>query len=325
MRPELETYQLIDRYLNGELGGEELSSFEAKMKSETDFAQEIELQKLTNSVIAGAAYDKLRAQMKADIRALDAKKMASKSIWRRVIAGSSIAICAGFGYYFYTSSENVLEKVQATDSQSDISVSEASEVTPKIAISEKKVEEKIERATLPRTSSKRELKVEQEAKQIESPLVAQSLESEAVKPAEMPITHSKVPTQREPEIISHKAIQESSHIHALSQKEEKHVKKESVKPEEVEMQEKHSTQTVHTVHSSSGETWKIPVEQGKEYTVQVFNSAGVQVFKHSSQNSHLTEWDGTASNGALLEAGIYVYIIEYVNGTKETGQITIVK
>lgn len=322
MRPELETYHLIDRYLNGELVGEELSSFEAKMQSEADFAQEIELQKLTNSVIAGAAYDRLRAQMKADIRALDSKKASSKSIWKRVIAGSSIAICAGFGYYFYTRSENVLGKMQGVDNQSNESVSKKPEVASKLAVPEKKLEEK----AIHQTSPKQELKSQQEAKPNESPISTQKLETEVPKAIEVPVVHSKEPALQEQEIVSHRFIHEPAHAPVVKSKEERHVKKEAAKSEEIEApQEKHHTQAAYTIHASSGETWKIPVEPDKEYTIQVYNSAGVLVFKHSSQNEHLTEWDGTASNGALLEAGIYVYIIEYVNGTKETGQITIVK
>jgi hypothetical protein len=45
LRPELETYQWIDRYLNGELKGSELQDFEAQMQSDPAFAEEVDTRK----------------------------------------------------------------------------------------------------------------------------------------------------------------------------------------------------------------------------------------------------------------------------------------
>ncbi|HSY60648.1 MAG TPA: hypothetical protein VK796_02180, partial [Cytophaga sp.] len=66
MRPELETYHLIDSYLNGKLEGEALRTFENQLQSDPAFAEEVSFQKLTNEVVVGASYDNLRSQMTND-------------------------------------------------------------------------------------------------------------------------------------------------------------------------------------------------------------------------------------------------------------------
>ena len=60
MRPELETYQLIDHFLNGTLEGDALHAFEQRMREDASFAEEVALQKITNAVVIGASYQTLK-------------------------------------------------------------------------------------------------------------------------------------------------------------------------------------------------------------------------------------------------------------------------
>ena len=39
----------------------------------------------------------------------------------------------------------------------------------------------------------------------------------------------------------------------------------------------------------------------------------------------MTEWNGIGGQGEYMDAGLYIYIIEYSNGTKENGQVTIIR
>jgi hypothetical protein len=74
LRPELETYQLIDNYLNGTLTGEELAAFEQRLQTDSSLAEEVSFVQLTNEVVVGATFDALRNQMSNDIADIDASK-----------------------------------------------------------------------------------------------------------------------------------------------------------------------------------------------------------------------------------------------------------
>lgn len=99
MREELETYHLIDRYLNQELRGEELLSFKRKLKEESSFAEEVQHQQLVNEVVRGSHFDSLRAQMQKDISSLDAGTSKAKW-WIGGLLG--LTLVAGLSYLYYT-------------------------------------------------------------------------------------------------------------------------------------------------------------------------------------------------------------------------------
>ena len=119
MRPELETYQLIDNYLNGSLTGDAFVAFEKRMQSDAGFAEEVDLVKLSNQVVIGASIESLRQQMRADITAIDQKSMFSKvKNWSAGILLGTAVLTTGL-FYVQSSKEelskkNILNKEDAT-------------------------------------------------------------------------------------------------------------------------------------------------------------------------------------------------------------------
>ena len=57
------TYDLIDRYLNGELSGEELSAFEARKNSDSALAQEIEISATMKAFLSDSVENDLRKNL----------------------------------------------------------------------------------------------------------------------------------------------------------------------------------------------------------------------------------------------------------------------
>ena len=62
MRTEVEKYELIERYLQGELKGDELVSFQHALQNNADFAKEVEQHKQLMSFIEDSTYIDIKAK-----------------------------------------------------------------------------------------------------------------------------------------------------------------------------------------------------------------------------------------------------------------------
>ena len=123
MRPELETYHLIDSYLNGKLEGEALRKFQQQLLTEPAFAEEVSFQQLTNEVVIGASYDDLRSKMTNDIEKIDASN--KTKTWSLYTVAAFILITGAAGIYFYTHKTSDTKQTNAKElnstSQSSVS------------------------------------------------------------------------------------------------------------------------------------------------------------------------------------------------------------
>lgn len=99
MRNELETYQLIDRYLNGELPEPERLAVEERMRSDAGFAEEVDFQKLTSVVVQGSYQSKVRERVKNDLATIDKKQR----IIRRGLEGLMALLFVGSILWVYFS------------------------------------------------------------------------------------------------------------------------------------------------------------------------------------------------------------------------------
>lgn len=315
MRPELETYQIIDRYLNKELQGEELLQFESKMASDPSLVQEVELMKMTNLVITSSSYDQLRKQMSADIQLRDRKASFSK---KRVI-GSSALLVVGVAACVYLATENV------ADREKNINTSALKPVVIDKEIEYASPHEKVadfskEKVELP--------------KQVESPIqevskkgVAKSTVEPLQRESETSLPTSSLPSPEplmiEKETVKHGSDNSSNKVivNEIPVNKPVHEKVESTQA----LTKEEAKPNRFTIHPSYGETWKVPANQDKMYVLTLHNSAGQLVFQHKSHDSHLSEWEGIGTSGNVLDAGLYIYVIEYQDGTREAGNITIAK
>lgn len=73
------------------------------------------------------------------------------------------------------------------------------------------------------------------------------------------------------------------------------------------------------------DSWRINgIESFPDNTVTIFNRWGDVVFQEDGYDNDVVFWDGT-SNGNILGAGTYFYVIEIVNGPSESGWIQLMK
>ena len=108
MRPELETYQRIDSYLNGKLEGDALRVFENQLLTDPAFAEEVSFQQLTNEVVIGASYDDLRSQMTQDIDRIDTADKTRR--WSLYTVAAFILITGTVSIYSYLPTKSIIKK-----------------------------------------------------------------------------------------------------------------------------------------------------------------------------------------------------------------------
>jgi len=92
-----QTFELIEKYLRGELSASEKAMVEDKIKQDSSFAEEVEESAFVDQVIIGAGLEMLREKITKDIAQLDQKKK------RRVkwsVAGLLVLIGCVAGYFF---------------------------------------------------------------------------------------------------------------------------------------------------------------------------------------------------------------------------------
>jgi hypothetical protein len=72
-----------------------------------------------------------------------------------------------------------------------------------------------------------------------------------------------------------------------------------------------------------GEQFNYPVSGDSDAEITIYNRGGQLVHKTHVAKGASEFWDGTNQNGQLLPTGMYIYIIEYLSGIKETGEVVI--
>lgn len=73
------------------------------------------------------------------------------------------------------------------------------------------------------------------------------------------------------------------------------------------------------------ETWTVPVETGKEGILQIFSKSGALVYSLKNIGDYIPVWDGETNTGQQLPMGLYQFEINYSDGTRFSGTVTILK
>lgn len=81
----------------------------------------------------------------------------------------------------------------------------------------------------------------------------------------------------------------------------------------------------YSFQPDQGEVLEFPIEHSRSYSIFILNKQGVGVYTYRSSEGTAPVWNGADQHGKPLEAGLYIYLIEYANGEKEKGQITLLR
>lgn len=110
---DLETYELIDRYLKGLLSDEERILFEKQQNENPAFAEEVKLQTLINDLVLEKGLADIRTKVGEDLSNAKGGSWFKTSI---LFAGAFCLIAAGATYYYsYYSKEEVSSNLKVTE------------------------------------------------------------------------------------------------------------------------------------------------------------------------------------------------------------------
>jgi hypothetical protein len=366
LREQRETFDLIERYLQGSLDQEEHARVEDRIKRDPAFAEEVELSAQVNSVVLGAAMDSLRERMTNDIASLDSK---NKFKWGT--AGMVVVLGIVSSAYLYVRDDQTETNNLKTNSQISSSVdntgksnheikrnssAEPETIKPdsrmraeawkdtNLRVSEflkqdpeevlKEEEQKV-KSTVKEPGHEHQINVIEKPKADKfkisfNPMVFPSCKGEATGRIEIGKEAIEGGTFPYVFTIDHLGIENSNGLFS-GLKEGKHV---------ISIQDKSgcsATQEVNlpgkpcilhksfSINPDNGEIWKVPVSEGESGKFTIINKGGLVIFKGNFGNGELNEWNGSDLNGTTVNSGLYVCLLEYSSGEKETVQITIIR
>ena len=367
MRPELETYHLIDSYLNGKLEGEALRAFENQLQSDPAFAEEVSFQQLTNEVVIGSSYDSLRSQMTKDIDKIDAS--AKTKTWSLYTVATFILLTGAVSTYYYTHNKGSETKPANTKDSNPTTQVVTSQTTPGATVTQSSKTASVQKTTQENntninTKESVAATADTQTAVVPTPNIQQRTPEKATPDVKNPLPVEEVikTTKENPCNINAKiqsspsCVNESTgtiliggvtggtapyevYLMELSASARRggysYLKSgtytiritdanQCVKLFSTEIAEKNCRKTSYVFAPEKGETWKISGTNNDDFTITILNMAGTQIYKSHVMQGEF-EWQGVGQQGEYLSAGLYIYIIEYTNGQKENGQVTIVR
>ncbi|WP_028980622.1 SprB repeat-containing protein [Sporocytophaga myxococcoides] len=365
MKEGVEYYFEIDQYLNGELSDDALLKFEKALAEDPTFRTEVENQQLLNEVVLGAELDVLRERIKKDIKQLDQKNNTNKwllggSLLLLISAAAGIGLSINNKSEKTPSVKNSTEKqvIINNDSFSRSELPLLSEnkrankkdltIKPNSNKSPERLSDTIQEEQKKETTLKKEtntiildtLTTNPLPYQKSDPCIGVNINftvsststcsgasNGEIKVAENSIKGGTAPYSYEfngsgnfSSLSSYTNLRPGSYVVKVKDQ-SGCVKEKSVLVSEKECYKKQT----FSFSPEFGETLKIPVSSEEPGTLSIYNRAGLLIFKTKTGQGEIAEWTGTDMTGNLAVAGLYVYIVEYSNGQKENGQITVLR
>ncbi|MBC7389082.1 MAG: gliding motility-associated C-terminal domain-containing protein [Opitutaceae bacterium] len=308
MKTEEEKYQLIDQFLNGELP--QNHEFLYQLANDESLKEEVNIQRLLKDAIV----DYQLLNVKAELNSFHKEKVSGAKN-KRWIAGSLFGlISVGALLYFFSTNPIVKENIEANESIPN-------EVKPKPKVDISLVPTKAD-VGLSKSTIKSIPKIAKVGKSLDAVKYEESVIQSDVK------TKSELNT----EMISTPVMKPGNEVR-LQEKQISAIKKsetellempKSVEKEtltEPESKPKHELKNY--VFEPNNETWEAPIDSEKSGKISIFDRSGKMMYRREFTKMEKLVWEGNSSDGGTLPPSVYVFLIEYSDGTTNQGTITI--
>ncbi len=315
MKTEEVPYHLIDLYLQGKLPRDH--AFVQQLSHDVELQQEVEVQRLLTDAVIDHRLLKVQEELHA-LRATGSSKenkRGSSAIPKIALAVLTTAGLLSLIFFFkndnttapVSSNREIPAKMEPirTEIAEKIRPTDASRIVPIVP----QVSSRKEQPNLVPTAEIKEEKV------AEAPAVVTAVETEVEK-------HIAVPT---PVVVPQAEKIEEKKI--LSVPEERPAVAPAKKiAEEIHSPEAPAKKKVtmqHHVFEPNRETWEVPTDMEKSGKLSIFDKNGHVAYRREFNKMEKITWDGTALTGGMLASTMYVYLIEYSDGTSEQGTVTL--
>jgi hypothetical protein len=309
MNQQPDILEQIDLYLEGKLGAEEAKEFELRKNADKEFSDLVLRQKLSNEIIVGNRLNSLKVMMDHDF---DSGKVSNKKgnfkWWITGLVIIAALFLIGINYI------NQKEKPMLIKDNS----AGKETINPADVLSDKKQPFYPEsKTTDSRIRKKKGVNPGMDAPFNE--LSPEVLKSEIFEKEAIPISDLKQELNNS-DLDSKKTEADKISNHAAVPEKKPIVE---VKDEVSENEASGKKNNSYSFKPEFGEVFQIPVEAGKEAEIKIMNRGGSLLFTQKLYGDHVNTWDGRNSHGGISPPGLYIYILEYTNGLKESGQIII--
>jgi hypothetical protein len=379
MKPDDIVYEWIDRYLKGQLEGEELSAFIHKIESDVDFSTLVQNQKAANAIIVGNRLAMVKQQMDADFKASDTKNRAKWGLGG--VLGVSVLICS-IVYLSDTTAPIMPSNKRLIVQQRSIHVSSSTLEKASVESASKQLHKNtimpvaidtvriktfpseihqssgFDNNTISDQKNRMGNNVNQSIldtfaiknhppninKNVGKADICSGVTIEAILTTEAACSH-----KTDGEIhINEKSMrggqypymyilintsndtvrQKTSSFVSLAAGQYILIFKDansclSIYKKPLFVNEKSCKQAAQSFNPHAGERFNYPVSDQSDAQIIIYNRGGQSVYKTNVLKGESQFWDGTNQNGQILPTGMYIYIIEYVSGIKETGEVVI--
>lgn len=309
MNQELELLERVDLYLEGKLPLKDAEDFELRMKTDQQLSDLVFRQKISNDLIVAERLHALKTRMDLDFNAGLVKGSKGGGKWW--IVGISISAIISMSLLYLSTNQKSETRIFPNLKKEEVDLK-----APLTDASESKEfnrkENKNSKASIDEDSDLKELDMENPVK------------SEAVEELHEPLSQNKLsPEEKDvsPSIVT-PPKENISDVHNLPFSEE-NVKEGKVKINETHKDLQIKKGSEYSFRPEYGEVAQLPVESGKDAEIKIFSRSGNLVYSEKLIGVENYTWDGRSIQGGISPAGLYIYMLEYTNGEKESGQIVI--
>lgn len=360
MNEEQSIFDLIEKYHQGVLSEDEKALVEKRMQSDAAFAEYLSLQGLTNKLVEAAGTDMLREKMRSDIAALDRKR--SRLKWGASLLATLVVVSSLVYFTNYFRKKNIpakKENKQAAPAHEELKDTSETSVplkkhTQPVSVTDVPTttirNDSLPVLVLPKAVETRESRSDEKKGTVKeeettSKTVVQNQESKPCdlsfhlivqptckgeKSGTISVEHGSAVGGTRPYYFLSSTGESSStgNFSDLSKGTYSIVMYDSegctAKQHVVLSDRNCSARKSYSFNPDYGEKWNAGLEEGSgKFTI--YNRGGMIIFKGSFAENNPAEWYGTNAQGTTMEAGLYVCVLEYLEGKTETIEISVIR
>ena len=364
MRPELEQRYLIDKFLNGELSDNELSDFNIQLTKNKTLASDVAAQKIANQLVIENKLLEVRSLLKKHELLTESNGNNNNHLLLSLGGVVAAFFMIGYVYFQFQEGTNLPTKTTAHKTYKPEIITKTDELAkPNILKasqqknSSQKVSSKLDTAVY--LNIKDQEKAEASAEKIEIIIANGNSNSREITPLEAPqkmpcdkiSTEIKVAVTQSCENDKNGKLKIESHNIQSKEIEysldgEKYYKtsvfdnlsagmyhiflkdKDGCIFEDKEWHEivtkKCDQENEFIFHPSAQGNWFFPSHGTPNFIITILDKSGTVVFKTKSIAGVPNSWDAIGNSGVPVMPGLYLYLIEYDNGSTDKGYITII-
>lgn len=361
MNNDQSIFDLIEQYHQGFLSENERNLVELRMQTDAAFAEYVKLNDLANELVHSTGLDLLREKMNADLTRIERKRI--QRHWRIGIGIVAALLAISFLLYFIKPSNNSLlptRDLPSKENHSDPAENKSEykternnriQVKPELNMKVDIPDEEIKNhtvisSTLETSDSSYNTTIKEENKTIDRKQIQEvnknecNLSFEAI--AQMACRGEKNGSI----VINQKEIAGGTAPYYFHLSNSDETSSSGIFPDltkgsytititdskacsysrEIIVHEKNcSPKKSFSFNPDYGEKWTGSAAEGKSGSFTIYNRAGIIIFTGSFNEYAPAEWQGINASGISVEMGLYICSINYLDGTNEIIEISIIR